>query len=252
MLRPYKRNQAADSERKTRWKRGPVNCTPTSFSPADWESHTWTTRPWVAKSDSLFLAPAKRSTFLAPLKRFSFGGPPGRWNWARREPYCVKGMRISRSEPMATSKRVTKAAPLRQRFSLEVSSSKANPWASRPRTFSGSRTAILRSERCFVTVVLASGTMGRVLDSGDSDWVGVNDSAGRDWVAINFSRDHSSSPFEETLDTFEDLRGRARRMYKATKLAAVSHAMSEPASELLHFANAIGQVGSINLPIVVH
>src|SRR2546430_9166474 len=76
-------------------------------------------------------------------------------------------MRISRSEPIATSKRVTKAAPLRQRFSLEVSSSKAKPWASRPRTLSGRRTEILRSERCFETVVLASGTMGWVLDSGD-------------------------------------------------------------------------------------
>ncbi len=68
MLRPYKENgppqkagptqtneasQAADSERKKRWKRGPVKWTPTSFSPWDWESATWTTRPWVAKSASL-------------------------------------------------------------------------------------------------------------------------------------------------------------------------------------------------------
>src|SRR5258708_29931243 len=42
----------------------------------------------------------------------------------RREVYRENGIRISRSEPIATSKRVTKAAPLRQRFSLEVSSSK--------------------------------------------------------------------------------------------------------------------------------
>src|SRR5882724_8635736 len=145
---------AADSERKTRWKRGPVNCTPTSFSPRDSESQTWTTRPWVAKSVSLF---------LAAEKRFPFAGPACRSRWSRREPYCASGMRISRSEPMATSKRVTKAAPLRQRFSLEVSSSKAKPWASRPRTLSGRRTEILRSERCFETVVLASGTMGWVL-----------------------------------------------------------------------------------------
>src|SRR5216683_8357386 len=54
------KNQAADSERKTRWKRGPVNWTPTSFSPRDSESQTWTTRPWVAKSVSLFLAAEKR------------------------------------------------------------------------------------------------------------------------------------------------------------------------------------------------
>jgi len=38
-------NQAADSERKTRWKRGPVNWTPTSLSPRDSASATWTTRP---------------------------------------------------------------------------------------------------------------------------------------------------------------------------------------------------------------
>src|SRR6266403_2528717 len=217
---------AADSERKTRWKRGPVNCTPTSFSPRDSESQTWTTRPWVAKSVSLF---------LAAEKRFPFAGPACRSRWSRREPYCASGMRISRSEPMATSKRVTKAAPLRQRFSLEVSSSKAKPWASRPRTFSGRRTAILRSERCFETVVLASGTMGWVLDSGDRRAVGISG---------------SGAVLEKAFDAVENLRGRARRVYKATKLAPVSHAMSKPASELLHFAYAIGQVGSINLPIV--
>src|SRR5882724_3731682 len=212
---------AADSERKTRWKRGPVNCTPTSFSPRDSESQTWTTRPWVAKSVSLF---------LAAEKRFPFAGPACRSRWSRREPYCASGMRISRSEPMATSKRVTKAAPLRQRFSLEVSSSKAKPWASRPRTLSGKRTGILRSERCFETVVLASGTMGWVL------------------VSINCGR----AALEETFHTLEDFRGRARRMYDATKLAAVPHAMTKPARELLHFAYAIGQVGGINLPIVAH
>jgi len=61
-----------------------------------------------------------------------------------------------------------------------------------------------------------------------------------------------SSALEETFDTFEDFRGRARRMYDATKLAAVPHAMSKPASELLHFAYTIGQLGIINLPIVAH
>src|SRR5258708_31158068 len=204
MLRPYKRNQAADSERKTRWKRGPVNSTPTSFSPRESASQTWTTRPWVAKSASLF---------LTAEKRFPFAEPAWRSRWARREPYCVRGMRISRSEPMATSKRVTKAAPLRQRFSLEVSSSKAKPWASRPRTFSGKRTAILRSERCFETVVLASGTMGWVLDSGDSDRVGVNDSGGSNWIGSDGSRDRSGPTLAKTLHTLQDFPGPAPPMY---------------------------------------
>jgi hypothetical protein len=83
--------------------------------------------------------------------------------------------------------------------------------------------------------------MGWVLDSGDSEWDGVNNSRGGSGPAL-----------EKAFNTFENFRGRARRMYKTTKLAAVSHAMSEPASELLHFAYTIGEVGSINLPIVVH
>ena len=45
--------QAADSERKTRWKRGPVNCTPIRRSPGCCESATCTTRPLVAKSFSM-------------------------------------------------------------------------------------------------------------------------------------------------------------------------------------------------------
>src|SRR5713226_9376962 len=193
--------QAADSERKTRWKRGPVNWTPMRRSPGC-DSATCTTRPLVAKSFSSM----------------------------RRDVCRENGMRISRSEPTATSKRVTKAAPLRQRFSLEVSSSKITPRESRPRTLRGRRTAILRSERCLETVVLASGTMG---------WVPVSVDCGR-------------SALEEAFYALEDFRGRARRMYDATKLAAVPHAMSKPASELLHFAYTVGQVGSINLPIVAH
>jgi len=39
-----------------------------------------------------------------------------------------------------------------------------------------------------------------------------------------------NSALEETFDTLEDFRGRARRMYDATKLAAVPHAMSKPAA----------------------
>src|SRR5580692_7872014 len=113
-------------------------------------------------------------------------------------------MRISRSEPMATSKRVRKAAPLRQRFSLEVSSSKANPRESFPRTLSGRRTAILRSERCLDTVVL-SGTMGWVLDSGDRR--AVNDSGDRCTVdPLN------SAALEKTFYLFEDFTGCSRRM----------------------------------------
>jgi len=63
---------------------------------------------------------------------------------------------------------------------------------------------------------------------------------------------HVCAALEKALYTFEDFTGRSRRMYNPTKLVAVSHAMSKPASELLHFAYAIGQVGSINLPIVAH
>src|SRR5258707_11352826 len=69
-------------------------------------------------------------------------------------------MRISRSEPMATSKRVTNAAPLRQRFSLAVSSSKGTPRESRPRTRIGRRSGILSSERLLETDVLLGGTIG--------------------------------------------------------------------------------------------
>jgi hypothetical protein len=43
-----------------------------------------------------------------------------------------------------------------------------------------------------------------------------------------------------------------RRMYDSSKLAAVPHAMGKPACELLHFAYTIGQLGIINLSIVVY
>ena len=55
---------------------------------------------------------------------------------------------------------------------------------------------------------------------------------------------------EEGFDLLDNLTGRSRRMYDSSKLAAVPHAMGKPASELLHFAYTIGQVGSTNLPIV--
>src|SRR5712691_2820713 len=145
-------------------------------------------------------------------------------------------MRISRSEPMATSKRVTNAAPLRQRFSLEVSSSKGTPRESQPRTRIGRRTEILRSERWLETDVLLGGTMGWVLISGDRRAVDPR----------------GGSALKEAFHAFEDLAGRSRRVYDSAKLAAVSHAMSKPASELLHFAYTIGQVRSINLAVVVN
>src|SRR6266849_553449 len=151
-------------------------------------------------------------------------------------------MRISRSEPTATSKRVRKAAPLRQRFSLDVSSSKKTPRESRPRTRMGSRTAILRSERGLETDVL-TGTMGWVLDSGGRDGVVANH-----FLCARNSGDCRRSALKEAFDAREDLAWRSRRVYDSAKLAAVPHAMSKPASELLHFAYTVGQVGSANLP----
>src|SRR3984893_11876494 len=76
-------------------------------------------------------------------------------------------MRISRLEPMATSKRVRKAAPLRQTFSLAVSSSKAKPRESRPRTRRGRRTEILRSD-LFLAMLSLMWLMGWALPIGRS------------------------------------------------------------------------------------
>jgi hypothetical protein len=87
--------------------------------------------------------------------------------------------------------------------------------------------------------------MGWVLDSGDRR--AVNDSGGRCTVDPL-----AGAVLEKAFYTLKDFTGRSRRMYDPTKLAAVPHAMSKPASELLHFAYTIGQVGSINLPIVAH
>jgi len=52
---------------------------------------------------------------------------------------------------------------------------------------------------------------------------------------------------EEVLDMVEDFLLRACLVHDATEFAAVPHAMRKPASELLHFAKAIGEVGSGNL-----
>src|ERR1700722_8202831 len=169
-------------------------------------------------------------------------------------------MRISRSQPMATSKRVTNAAPLRHKFSLEVSSSNRTPRLSRPLTFSGRRTAILRSARCFEAVSI-KWTMGGVLFSGVhhvailpgvhrvvTPWSGLG--VVTVWSGHQASDSRGSSALEEGFNLLDNLTGRSRRMYDSTKLAAVPHAMGKPASELLHFAYTVGQVGSINLPIV--
>ena len=161
---------------------------------------------------------------------------------------------------MATSKRVTKAAPLRHKFSLEVSSSKATPRLSRPLTCSGRRTAILRSERCFEAVCV-KWTMGWVLFSGvrcaaiilgshRAVTALVSRRAVTDWGGRKASDSRGGSALKEGFHLLDNLAGRSRRMYDSTKLAAVPHAMSKPASELLHFAYTVRQVGSINLPIV--
>jgi hypothetical protein len=79
--------------------------------------------------------------------------------------------------------------------------------------------------------------MGWVLNSGDRR--AVNNSGDPDPVGVRFLL-RDASALEEAFDTLEDLRGRARRMYNSTKLAAVPHTMRKPASELLHFAYTIG------------
>src|SRR5215467_1140490 len=155
-------------------------------------------------------------------------------------------MRISRFDPMATSKRVRNAAPLRQRFSLEVSSSKVTPRESRPRTRMGRCTAILRSERCLATVLL-TGTMGWVLTSAGSRWAGTSH-----FLRARNAGGNGCSALKKTLYARENFAGRSRRVYDSAKLAAVPHAMSKPASELLHFAHTVGQVRCTNLPIVVN
>jgi hypothetical protein len=78
--------------------------------------------------------------------------------------------------------------------------------------------------------------MGWVLDSGGPPGVS-----------------HNGAPaLKKVLHAFEDFGGRLRRMYDSSKLATVPYAMSKPARELLHFAYTIGQLGIINLPVVVH
>jgi hypothetical protein len=59
------------------------------------------------------------------------------------------------------------------------------------------------------------------------------------------------SALEKAFHALENLAGRTRRMYDASKLAAVPHAMSKPASELLHFSHSIRELSIIYLAIVV-
>src|SRR6266436_637059 len=153
-------------------------------------------------------------------------------------------MRISRSEPRATLKRDRNAAPLRHKFSLDVSSSKATPRLSRPRTLRGRRTAILRSDRCLDASVL-TGTMGQVLISCGTKLLGGIVIGGR-----RAADPRGGAALEEAFHAFEYLAGRFRRVNLLTKFAAVPHAMGKPASELLHFAYAIGLVRSFNFPVV--
>src|SRR6266849_9590089 len=139
-------------------------------------------------------------------------------------------MEISRSEPLATTKRVTKAAPPRHRFSLEVSSSKVTPRVSRPLTVRAKRTEILRSARDFSMEGLVAGTIRRVLISVDR-------------LAVN---SQVRTVLEKAFNAFQHLLLRARRVNIAAQFAAVAHAMRKPTGELFHFAYTIGQVCSGN------
>src|SRR5208282_481010 len=178
-----------------RWNLGPTNCTPTTRSPSDGDWLTCTTRPCVSKSFS-----------------------------SRRAAGPCKGMRISRLEPMATSNRVRNAAPLRHKFSLAVSSSKANPRASCPLTRRGRRTEILRSVRCRTVLSVF--------------WL-------MDWAPPE-----CHFLFKEALDVCDHFPRRARQMHDPAQLAAVVDPVRKPAGELLHFSHAIRQFGVKNLPVV--
>jgi hypothetical protein len=87
--------------------------------------------------------------------------------------------------------------------------------------------------------------MGWVLDSGDRRAVSV--SGGPELLEAGL---RGGAALKKALDAFEHLAGRFRRVNLSPKLAAVPHAMSEPTSELLHFANAIGLIRSFNFPVV--
>src|SRR5258706_1128275 len=142
-------------------------------------------------------------------------------------------MRISRSEPIATSKRVTNAAPFLHKFSLEVSSVKTTPRESRPVTCIGKRTAIRRSARCFESCVLVC-VIGRLL------------------IALNCVRvmPHGQLAFKEFLDCIKHFAGGSCFVNRSSKLAAVANAVGKPASELLHFSHSIGLIGELDFFVV--
>src|SRR5208283_5388371 len=124
-------------------------------------------------------------------------------------------MRISRLLPTQTSKRVRNAAPPRQRFSLAVSSSKEKPRASLPRTRSGKRTEILRSDLSLV--------MSLVWLMGWSSPVG-----------------HLAS--KKALHVLDHFSWRASRMHDPAKFAAVRDTVRKPTCELFHFSHTIGEI----------
>jgi hypothetical protein len=89
--------------------------------------------------------------------------------------------------------------------------------------------------------------MGWVLTSAGSHRAGTGH-----FLRARNPGDNGRSALKKTLHAREDFAGRSRRVYDSAKLAAVPHAMSKPASELLHFAYTIGQVRGTNLSIVVN
>jgi len=114
----------------------------------------------------------------------------------------------------ATSKRRDKKRRRCGKDFAGGSSSKAKPWASRPRTFSGRRTAILRSERCFETV----GARERDHGLGPRFWRLRPCRSQRFWrLQLDRVRrfpDRSGPALEKAFDAFENFRGCARRMYR--------------------------------------
>src|SRR6516164_3895138 len=172
-----------------------MNCTPTTLSPSVSAWLTCTTRPSVSKSFSLRRIAAPRS-----------------------------GIRICKFDPTATSNRVRNAAPLRHKFSLAVSSSKANPRASRPHTRNGSRTDILRSDLCRAIFSLV-------------------------WL-MGWCPQTGRFPLEEALHVPYHFLRRARHMYDLPQFAAIPHPMCEPARELLHFSHGVRYIRVKNLPVV--
>src|SRR5580765_1957365 len=142
-------------------------------------------------------------------------------------------MRMSRSEPTATSNRVTKAAPPRQRFSLEVSSVKTTPRASRPVTCIGRRTAIRRSARCFERCVLVC-IFGRLLCCENQ-------------VRITH---RGFLPFKKLFHCVEYFAGRPCCVKPSSEFAAVPHTVAKPACKLLHFSHSVGLLGGFNFLVV--